>query len=46
MYMLCSDCTLEISDPTVVMASASLQVSQFDQAIKSFICFVILAIKM
>ena len=40
--MLCSYCTLEISDPTV-MASASLQVSQFNQAIKSSICLVFTA---
>ena len=38
MRMLCSDCTLEISEPTVVIASVSSQVLQFDQAIKSSIC--------
>ena len=32
--MLCSDCTPEISEPTVVMASAKLQVSHFNQAVK------------
>ena len=30
MHMPWSDCTLEISEPTVVMASASLQVSHFN----------------
>ena len=35
--MFCSDCMLEISEPTVVMASTSLQVSQFNLAIKSSI---------
>ena len=30
MCILCSDCEVEISEPTVVMASASLQVSHFN----------------
>ena len=37
MRTLCSDCALKISEPTVVLASATLQVSHSDQVIKSSI---------